>query len=92
MIFVEILLGIMVIMSFVSFILMGRDKSLAKHHGWRIPESTLLLAALCMGGIGAWIGMKVFHHKTKHMKFQVLVPLCAMIQIVGLAIVYIKFT
>lgn len=86
------LVGVTVVMSLASFVFMGRDKRLAKHKAWRIPESSLLGAAFLFGGPGAWLGMKVFHHKTKHLKFQILVPLFTILQIVLLAIVYIKFT
>jgi len=29
-----------------------------------------------MGGVGAFLGMIVFHHKTKHKKFTIGLPLC----------------
>jgi len=64
-----------------AFILMGVDKRRAKKDKWRIRERTLLLAAWLMGGIGAWAGMRVFRHKTKHLAFQVSVPLAAILQI-----------
>lgn len=30
---------------------------------WRIPETTLLMMAVVGGSIGAWLGMKVWHHR-----------------------------
>jgi uncharacterized membrane protein YsdA (DUF1294 family) len=30
----------------------------------RVPERVLLLLAFVGGSVGAWLGMKVFHHKT----------------------------
>ena len=56
------LLGINV----VTFIAYGIDKWKAKHSKWRIPEATLLGLAVIGGSIGAWLGMKVWHHKTMH--------------------------
>ena len=38
----------------------------AKRSAWRIPEATLLGLAVIGGSLGAWLGMKVWHHKTLH--------------------------
>lgn len=55
-----------------AFIVYGIDKLKAKKGKWRIPESTLLLLAVVGGSIGAWCGVKVWHHKTMHKKFKAL--------------------
>ena len=57
------------------FILYGVDKFKAQAGAWRVSEKTLLLCALCFGAIGAFAGMKVFRHKTKHAQFTILVPI-----------------
>lgn len=57
------------------FLFYGFDKQRAKTGGRRIREQTLVTMAFFMGGVGAFIGMKFFHHKTKHKKFVVLIPL-----------------
>ncbi len=59
------------------FALYGADKRKARNDAWRIPERTLLLTAFLFGGAGAFLGMLVFRHKTKHTAFTVLVPLFA---------------
>ena len=41
----------------------------AKHAKWRVSEITLLMLAVIGGSIGAWLGMKTWHHKTLHKKF-----------------------
>lgn len=51
------------------------DKRFAVVHRWRVPERVLLLLALLGGGAGAFFAMTVFRHKTKHIKFIILVPL-----------------
>ena len=71
------LLGINV----VTFIVYGIDKYKAKKAKWRIPEATLLLLAVLGGSIGAWMGMKVWHHKTMHKKFKYGIPAILLIQI-----------
>ena len=48
-----------------TFLVYGIDKQRAKSGRWRIPESRLLLLAAVGGSLGAWMGMYVFHHKTK---------------------------
>lgn len=59
----------------VVFLAYGIDKWKAVHNQWRIKERTLLLLAFLMGGAGAFLGMLVFRHKTRQLKFTVLVPL-----------------
>ena len=68
-----------------AFALYGADKRKAKRGEWRIPERTLLAIALLMGGAGAYAGMRVFRHKTKHLSFRILVPLGAVISVAALA-------
>lgn len=65
----------------IAFLVYGIDKLKAKRGKWRIPESTLLLLAAIGGSIGAWLGMKVWHHKTMHKKFQYGVPLLLILQL-----------
>ena len=71
----------------VTFFLYGLDKFKAKHSKWRIPEATLLGLAVLGGSIGAWLGMKVWRHKTMHKKFRYGIPAILIIQL--LLIVYI---
>ena len=51
----------------------------------RIPEFRLLLWAALGGALGAWLGMRVFHHKTQKPLFRLLVPLLLLLH-VGLGI------
>ena len=74
-------LKIFILWNVFTFAVYGYDKFQAKRDGWRVPEKTLLGLALCMGGIGAWAGMQVFRHKTKHKSFTVGVPVCIVINL-----------
>ena len=65
----------------VAFIMYGIDKYKAKKAKFRISEATLLLLAVLGGSIGAWMGMKVWHHKTMHKKFKYGIPAILLIQI-----------
>ena len=74
----------------VTFIVYGIDKYKAKKAKWRISEATLLLLAVLGGSLGAWMGMKVWHHKTMHKKFKYGIPAILLIQIALMAYLHIK--
>ena len=65
----------------VTFIVYGIDKYKAKKGKWRISEATLLMMAVIGGSIGAWAGMRLWHHKTMHKKFKYGIPLLSIMQI-----------
>ena len=66
----------------LGFSIMGIDKKRAVRGAWRIPETTLFLYALIGGSIGSILGMRVFHHKTKHWYFVWGMPLILILQII----------
>ena len=74
------------IWNLIVFFLYGIDKLKAKAGAWRVSEKTLLLCALFFGAIGAFFGMKIFRHKTKHTKFKLLVPLLVILNVTILCI------
>lgn len=53
------------------FLLYGADKLFAIQKRRRISERTLLTSSLLLGGVGAFFGMEIWRHKTKHKKFRV---------------------
>lgn len=61
------------------FILYVADKQKARAGKWRVSEAALLLTAFIGGGLGASLGMTLLRHKTKHVKFRILVPIAALI-------------
>ena len=65
----------------VTFLLYGIDKYKAKKGKWRISEATLLTMAAIGGSIGAWAGMRLWHHKTMHKKFKYGIPLIIILQV-----------
>lgn len=69
------------VINLVTFAVYGIDKAKAKRGAWRIPEKTLFLLPLLGGSLGALLGMRVFHHKTKHWYFVWGVPLILLAQI-----------
>ena len=74
----------------VAFTMYGIDKYKAKKAKWRISEATLLLLAVVGGSIGAWMGMKVWHHKTMHEKFKYGIPAILLIQIALMAYLHMN--
>ena len=77
-----IFLGFFLVMSLFSFFTMGHDKSAAKNNKRRVPEHKLWKLAIFGGGVGAYLGMVFFRHKTKHMNFRIGFTLLAIVQIV----------
>ncbi|MBR1478487.1 MAG: DUF1294 domain-containing protein [Lachnospiraceae bacterium] len=67
--------GYIVVINIVAFIVYGIDKHKAIKGRWRIPESTLIGLTVIGGGVGALLGMLIWHHKTRKWKFKLLVPL-----------------
>ena len=59
----------LIVINLAAFAVYGVDKSRARRGAWRVPEKTLFLLPLLGGSIGALLGMRVFHHKTKHWYF-----------------------
>ena len=66
----EIVIVYLVVINVATFLTYGIDKWKAKKSLWRIREASLLGLAVLGGSIGAWLGMKVWHHKTMHKKFK----------------------
>ena len=69
------------VINVVTFFMYAVDKWKAKKSKWRIREIALLGLAVLGGSIGAWLGMKVWHHKTLHKKFRYGVPAIIIIQL-----------
>ena len=72
------------IINALGLLLMLADKQKARRGAWRIPERTLLWVAALGGSLGSWVGMQMFRHKTKHLKFTIGIPVFLALHIVGL--------
>ena len=75
-----------------GFAVMGIDKQKAIRHLWRIRESTLFLIALIGGSPGPIIGMRVFHHKTRHWYFVYGMPAILILQVILVVLVLRNYT
>ena len=86
----HIVLIYLAVINVVTFFMYGIDKWKAKKSKWRIRETALLGLAVLGGSIGAWLGMKVWHHKTQHKKFKYGVPAIFIVQLA--IIIYLLIT
>lgn len=77
-----ILVIYLTVVNILAFILYGVDKRKAEKNKFRISEATLITIAVLGGSLGAFLGMKVFHHKTKKKKFTVTVPFFAVLLVI----------
>ena len=77
----NIILYYLLAVNIATFLLYGVDKYKAKKSKWRISEATLLTMAAIGGSIGAWAGMRLWHHKTMHKKFKYGIPVIIIMQI-----------
>ncbi len=85
-----VLLVWLAVINLVTFAVYGIDKAKAKRGAWRVPEKTLFLLPLLGGSLGALLGMRVFHHKTKHWYFVWGIPLILLAQLALAVWLYVK--
>lgn len=88
--FLYVIISYFVMMNLVGFISMGMDKRKARKHQWRIPEATLFTIVLLGGVIGSIIGMRLFRHKTMHMKFVVGMPVILVLWVAAVCLIQFK--
>ena len=78
----RVIIYIGLFVNILGFILMYVDKQKAIKHQWRIRENTLMLVAVLFCSFGIYGGMLTFRHKTKHLKFKILVPMLVILHLV----------
>ena len=81
-----LLLIYLILINAASFIVYGADKKKAKEGKRRISEKALITYAALGGSAGAFLGMLVWHHKTKKKKFYTTVPV-----LFALLVLFISF-
>lgn len=86
---VKIILVYYCILNIVLLIAMAIDKMRAKKQQWRVPESTLFIMALLGGAVGGFVGMFLFHHKTKKPQFYIIYTIALVLHF---ALLYFIFT
>lgn len=79
----------LLIINIIGFLIMGIDKLKAIKGMWRIPENTLFAFTFLGGGVGTILGMYIFRHKTKKLKFIMGMPAILILEI--LIYIYFRF-
>ena len=76
----DFIVFIILAVNLITFLLYGIDKHKAKKNHWRISEKTLLLWG-AFAPFGAIAGVKIFRHKTKKAKFDIILTLALVLHI-----------
>ncbi|MEE1262658.1 DUF1294 domain-containing protein [Ruminococcus sp.] len=76
------------VISIIAIILTVSDKRRAVKHKYRIRESVLLLFSALGGSVAMFITMLMIHHKTRHVKFMLGIPLIIVAQIALFIVVW----
>lgn len=71
-----------------SFSIMLYDKNLAITGKWRVSEGMLFFLAIFFGGLGIYLGMFTFHHKTRKWYFYFGIPLILIQNFCSLVLLY----
>lgn len=82
--------AIIITINILTFALYGWDKMMARHGRRRVRERTLIGAAVSGGAAGALLGMRIFRHKTRHLKFRISVPLALLVQ-AGMLLLWLTY-
>lgn len=72
----------LIIINVLTALLMLIDKQNAINKKRRIPEKTLIWLAIAGGSFGELMGMYLFRHKTKHLKFSIGLPVILAVHII----------
>lgn len=68
------------VISIISVILTVSDKKRARKGKWRIPEHTLFSVAILGGAVAMYATMRRIHHKTRHKRFMIGLPVIIILQ------------
>lgn len=86
----DLFLIYLILINAVGFLLMLSDKYKARKNQWRIPERVLLTVAFLGGSLGSILGMQLFRHKTRHLKFSLGLPAIFALQAILIIFMYSK--
>ncbi len=73
--------------SFVSVAVCVYDKIAAKKGLRRIKESSLMSLSFLGGSAAMYITMRIIHHKTRHNKFMLGIPLMIILQMAAIVVI-----
>ena len=84
----KLLIVYLILINAAGLLIMLIDKQKARRNRWRISEATLMTVAALGGSFGSLIGMKLFRHKTKRLKFSIGIPLLLVLHIIIVIMLY----
>ena len=70
-------------------VLCALDKYKAKRGKWRIRERTFFIISLLGGGVGVYVSMWIFRHKTLHKRFTLGIPAIIILQAAAAVYLYL---
>ena len=79
--YVKMLLLYLVGINLITFAAFAWDKRLARRKAWRIAEINLISLSALGGTIGGLMGIYLFHHKPRHIKFTWGLPIILVLQV-----------
>lgn len=87
-----VLLSVLLVWNIVVLLVYGFDKHKAIRHKRRISEKALLLQTIIFGGIGAFLGGRLFRHKINKWYFKLCWLLGIVIDVVLLYLILTKLS
>lgn len=87
--YLEWILYWLLVLNVAAIIMTLVDKKRARHDRRRIPERHLMWVGAVGGAAGMLMTMLLIHHKTRHLKFMVGLPLMILAQVLLLGWVYL---
>jgi uncharacterized membrane protein YsdA (DUF1294 family) len=85
---VDIVAGVYLLMSLVTFVLYGWDKRQASRGNWRVKERTLHLMELFCGWPGALVARTMFRHKRRKLGFSMVTALIVLLHLAIWSVAY----
>ena len=76
----------------LGFFLIKSDKNRSIYNSRRIPEKAYIYIALLGGGVGVYLSCRRYRHKTRHIKFMVLIPAIIIMQLFLIALIVYLLT
>lgn len=73
----------LIIINVISVVITVYDKRSAIKHKRRVPEKELMLAAALSGCLSMYVTMIIIHHKTRHPKFMIGIPVIFVLEVVA---------
>jgi uncharacterized membrane protein YsdA (DUF1294 family) len=80
---IQVIMGYLASINLITLIMFGMDKSRAKQGRARISEVNLFLLSFIGGVWGGILGMLMFRHKTRKLRFKAVMALILILHVAG---------